>query len=218
MSMDKDKLQYFIEHVQDYVDGTMPRREAVEFYLLARKEPRLKAELEATRLLLAELDRMPIEGPSRDFDAAILASLPLERYRTAPRLPKPILVLGELREAILERTIRRMRRPLLALSAAYALTLLVSHSFLARSAREFAGLVDRWLADAVARTAEIPVVSAVVSGMARLYDAVGGTVSAAFALLGDAAGTVLFGFLVAGAVWSAAALSRRRQSDSRLRI
>jgi hypothetical protein len=213
-----DRLNYYLNRVQDYVDGTMSRRDAVEFYLLARKEERLRQEVDAYKALHAALDQMSIEEPSANFDAAILNSVPIERYRSAPRKPERVLVLGELREAIVERVFRRVRRPLLAGATAYALVLLVGHSFLARSVRQMAVQLDSWLADAVARSAEIPVLSSVVLGARGLYDAVSSAVGFSSALFGEAGATVLLGLALGALVVGVAQSVRRRNHIQRSRV
>ena len=64
MNQQTDRLNYYLQRVQDYVDGTMSRRDAVEFYLLSRKNERLRREVEAYRAIApgakrgAELDRL----------------------------------------------------------------------------------------------------------------------------------------------------------------
>jgi hypothetical protein len=218
MNDQTDRLNYYLHRVQDYVDGTMSRRDAVEFYLLSRKEARLRQEAEAYKALHAALDQLPVEEPSASFDAAILKSVPLERYRSAPRKPARVLILGELREAIAARVFRRVRRPLLAGAMAYSLVLLVGHSFLARSVRHLALQLDTWLSDAVARSAEIPVLSSIVSGARGIYDAASSAVGFSSALFGEAGATVLLGLALGALVVGVAQSVRRRSNIQRSRV
>jgi hypothetical protein len=111
-----------------------------------------------------------------------------------------------------------VRRPLLAGATAYALVLLVGHSFLARSVRQMAVQLDSWLADAVARSAEIPVLSSVVLGARGLYDAVSSAVGFSSALFGEAGATVLLGLALGALVVGVAQSVRRRNHIQRSRV
>lgn len=212
-----DDLQYWMDRVQDYVDGSMPRRDAVQFYLLTQKEPALAAELEAHRALIAALEEQPVEAPGAGFDARILASVPYDRYREGPRRPESVLVIGDASEPVWVRATRPLRRGVGAALVAYALVLIVGNSFLAetadRAARSVAAQFDRW----VEASSGVPVLSSLVAGIDAAYDfAIGGLASLSGAV-GSGLVTFLLGMAVAGALLAGIAAARRRQEIHRER-
>lgn len=109
--------------IQGYVDGTLADKEALRVNLRAQADVTLEARVDETRRFFAALDTMPRDEPASDFDAAVLASVPLERYRSAPRRHTPVIVVGDFAPSRLARTVRSFGRLALAGSAAYLLTL-----------------------------------------------------------------------------------------------
>lgn len=209
-----DELRQALSQVQDYVDGTMPRREAVQFYLLAQRHPELAAEIESTKALFASLDTQPREEPGVRFDdAAILRSVPYERYRSAP-LPLHMWPIVR-RIPFLARWLQRTSRLALAAGAAYLLALASTHGILARSVGGMARSLDARLEGWVAQSREVPFVSSVVSMVAALYDGVMGVVVGLAELFGAPLVTLALGFALGAAVWSAAAAIRRRRQALR---
>jgi len=85
---DRHELERWKARVQDYLDGTLSRTQALQFYLMVRREPELRAELEAHRSLQSALESLPLPEPSEGFEARILDSVPYERYRAAPPRPR----------------------------------------------------------------------------------------------------------------------------------
>lgn len=85
---DRHELERWKDMVQDYLDGTLSRTQALQFYLMVRREPELRAELEAHRSLQHALESLPVPEPPEGFDARILASVPYDRYRNAPPRPR----------------------------------------------------------------------------------------------------------------------------------
>ncbi len=211
MNHNKETLQYWRARIQDYLDDTLPRQEAVEFFLYAQKHPELQAELDSYRELVTQLQEMPHAQPGADFDTPVLASLPLERYESKPRLAERVLVIGDEQPTLVQRTAGRVSRGMLAVSAAYVLFLAVSHSFLAQTATKLAGAVGDSLHAAAARTQTVPVLSTVVDLSARGYDAVVASVASIETVLGPGLLTMGLGIVVGVAAWGVMSGARRRQ-------
>lgn len=209
-----DDLQQLLARVQDYVDGTMPRREAVEFYLRAQKSRELAAEIEKTKALFSQLDALDHEQPGPRFDdAAILRSIPYDHYQSAP-LPLHLWPVVQ-RVPFLARWLRRTSRAALAAGSAYLLVLLTGHSFLASSTERLARAVDGRLESWVAQSREMPVLSGVVSAISALYDGLALVVGGMAALFGTPLVTLALGFTLGALAWSAAGAVRRRRQAAR---
>lgn len=186
--------------VDSYVDGTLDEKSALRLHLAAQKDPALAAELERTRAFFSALEAAPVAEPSARFDAAVLSRLPLERYATAPRKAPRTLVLGATEETVAERAARPLGRGLLAGAVAYVLVLLVGRSALQSGLTRGAAVVDDALADLATRTATTPVLSDLVVGVDRVYDAIASGVAAAAVWMGPSLATVLFGLLLGATV------------------
>lgn len=88
-----DKLQAWIDRVPAYVEGELDDKLALELVLVAEREPAVARALEQHRGFLSTLDRLGRAEPAPGFDDRILASVPYERYASAPRRAKVQLVL-----------------------------------------------------------------------------------------------------------------------------
>lgn len=199
--------------IQQYLDGTLPRREAVELFLLAERDPAVRARLEGWRGLFAHLDALPAETPSAAFDAKVLASVPYGQYRALPQRPRPALVLGDpdsAPAAVLARWLRPVRSWGAAAGVAYVLFLAVSHSWLARGARGAARLVDDRLADLATRSQDVPVLSGILTAIHRIYEIGTGAVAALAGAVGGATVTLVLGLAAGLAVGLLVHGSRRR--------
>ncbi len=75
--------------LQDYVDDQLPRRSAMAVYLHLQECDGCAAEERRLRRLIDALAALPQPEPPADFDARILASLPLEHYREMADLRRP---------------------------------------------------------------------------------------------------------------------------------
>ena len=49
MNADDRQMEYWRDRIQDYLDDTLPRKEAVAFFMYAQEHPELQAELDAYR-------------------------------------------------------------------------------------------------------------------------------------------------------------------------
>lgn len=214
MNARKDEFEHWMSRVQDYVDGTMSRRDSVHFYLYAQRHPELEAELELYRAISGELDAMPRIEPKDEFDAPILASIPYERYRSAPRGAERVLLLGDTELPLAERLLLSLRRPAAAVAAAYTLFLVIGHSFLAERVEAMASGLGSALAGWVSASQDIPVLSTVVGGAQSLYDASLSAISAVGGLVGAGVLTVVLGLALGVGLWRAASTLRRRQTQS----
>jgi anti-sigma factor RsiW len=203
-------MAYWRDRIQDYLDDRLPKREAVAFFLYAQQHPELQAELELYRRVTAALEAAPREEPSAGFDTAVLAKVPLDHYRHAPRLPRPVLVLGDLAPSAVLRAVRSLRRGAGAAAAAYVLALIVSHSFLAESASRASQALEAGLSTLADRAQGIPVLSGIVGSVAWLYDAGVDLVSAVGVAVGAGTLTVFLGILLGVSTWALIYGARRR--------
>ena len=210
--------EYWRQRLQAYLDGTLPRKEAVKLFLYAEKHSDLQAELDQYRELFSSLDAAPVEEPSPLFDERVLARIPYEKYETAPRRALPVLTIGAEAPSLLARLLRPMRNGLSAAAAAYVLFLVVSHSFLAKTVADAAAVLGEGLGRLAAGTNDVPVVSVLVGSLARAYDAVTSSVAALGSTWGGGVVTILLGLLVGGAMLGAVALGRRRQEAKRTHV
>lgn len=67
--------------LQDYLDGTMSRRESMRLFLHLRDCAACGQELERLQALVGALENLPAREPPADFDARILSAVPYEQYR-----------------------------------------------------------------------------------------------------------------------------------------
>jgi hypothetical protein len=201
--------------LQQYLDGDLAGVQATRLFLAAEEDAELRTELEAWRDLYAALDAAPREEPAPGFDSRVLARVPYGRYLSAPRRPRPVLILGEAAPAVLARALRPLRNGLTAMGLAWVLFLVVSHSFLQHAAAGAARSLGDTLAAWAQACADVPVLSFLVGGAARVYDALMGAVAA----LGDAIGgptvTILLGLFLGASVLAALQVGRRRQEAKR---
>lgn len=67
--------------LQEYLDGTLAKRESLRFFLHLRDCSSCSEEHDRLKNLFGMLDSLPeLEAPA-DFDAAVLASVPYDSYR-----------------------------------------------------------------------------------------------------------------------------------------
>jgi hypothetical protein len=203
------ELDQAFAQVQDYVDGTMSRRDAVRFYLLVQREPALAAEVEQFRAITAALSAEARAEPSaRLNDAAILRSVPLEHYRNAPsRRLWPVIE----RVPFLARWLRRTRRVALAAAVAYGLVLLAGHSYLANALQSIATATRARLSEWAAASADVPVLAQVLDAAAWAFDALARLVFGLDMILGTPLLTLAFGMTFGMLCWHLAATRRRQQ-------
>ena len=206
-----NELEQAFSQVQDYVDGTLSRRESVRFYLLAQREPALAAEVEAYRAIAGALAAEPRHEPSaRLDDAAILRSVPYEHYRSSPRK----LALWPVIERVpfLARWLRRTRKVALATGAAYGLVLLASHSFLAATLERLSASIHAQLSEWVAASADVPVLSTFAAVVARSYDGLARLVAGLDSLFGTPLLTLALGMTFGTLCWHLATARRRQHA------
>jgi anti-sigma factor RsiW len=67
--------------LQDYLDGTLARRQSMRLFLHLRECQACGNELERLQALVGALENLPAREPPADFDTRILASVPYEQYR-----------------------------------------------------------------------------------------------------------------------------------------
>ena len=84
-----DTCRQVEERLQAYVDGDLPSREATSVYLHLQECPACAAAERELRALVALLDSLPRPEPPPDFDARVLAAVPLDRYREMAHLRRP---------------------------------------------------------------------------------------------------------------------------------
>ena len=103
--------------LQDYLDGTLEKKQSVAVFLHLRECASCRHEHEALRAVFACLDTLPaVEAPA-DFDAAILASVPYAAYQAMEPLRRervPVFLEDHFLPAWLRSRVprrRRFRRP-----------------------------------------------------------------------------------------------------------
>ena len=199
--------------LQRYLDGDLSNHETTRIFLQSEKDPELARELAEYRQLFTLLDEDPRDEPSAAMDARVLQAVPYERYASAPRRALPVLILGSKMPAFLVRSLGLFRSGVVALTAAYSLFLLVSHSFLQRTvggaALALRDALDGWAQN----TVHVPVVSRVVSFVASAYDASINFVSRLSESWGAPLVTLALGLLFAGLVFALVNRGRRRLRD-----
>jgi hypothetical protein len=218
MRMDDRDLPNPYDRIQEYLDDTLPRREAVRFFLQVQKDPRLKAELESYREIYSALDTTPKAAPAPGFDARVLTHVPIERYRSAPRHAERVLVIGDVGPSLGQRLVHPLRRGMTAVVAAYVLFLVVSHSFLAQSAADLAARLGGSLESLAARTQQVPVLSGVAKATLRVYDAIVQGLASLGGVLGVGVLTVLVGLAVGATVLGIYHGARRRSAARRTHV
>ena len=205
------ELEQAFAQVQEYVDGTMPRRDAVRFYLLVQREPALAAEVELYRGIAAALAAEPRQEPSaRLDDAAILRTIPYEHYRSAPQRPSlwPMLE----RVPPLARWLRRTRSVALATAAAYGLALLAGHSVLAAGLRRFCLAIQSQLSEWASASNGTPVLAPVLDALARGHDAWMSLIAGLDSLVGTPLLTLAIGMTFGTLCWQLARARRRQHA------
>lgn len=201
--------------VQDYVDGALDAKEALRLHLRAQADAGLAAELAATRSFFTALDRLPRVEPAAGFDARVLASIPLDHYRSAPRRGPAVLVIGDLAPAMWWVALRRAGRGAMATAAAYLLVLVVANSAMQSGISQLALSVDRALAAAAERTASSDALSPLVSGLARGYDAVVGVAAAVADTVGPQMAVFGLGAVIAAIALAGLSARQRRHLDAK---
>lgn len=196
--------------LQEYVDRTLEEKEALRLHLRAQADAGLAARLDATRSFFAALDGMERAEPSPSFDARILASLPLEHYRSAPRRSAPVLVLGDLAPSAWWVALRSAGRGAMAIAGAYLLTLVVANSALQSVISAAALRVDHALTAAAQRTDAAGPWSSLVGALARGYDALLGAASGVVSAVGPSAAVFTLGAVVGIMALASMAAWRRR--------
>lgn len=197
--------------MQDYVEGTLEHKQALHLHLRSVSDPVLAAELDATRSFFAALDGLPRAEPSTDFDARVLASVPLGHYASAPRRALPVLVIGDLAPAAWWVALRRAGHGAIAAVAAYFLVLVIANSTLQSGISKVAGSIDRALADAVERTASSAALSPLVGAVARGYDALTSAGAHVATAMGPALAVFVVGALLGMVALATLAARQRKQ-------
>jgi anti-sigma factor RsiW len=205
---------YWRARLQDYVDGTLPEKQALRLHLFVQEDPVLAAELAETRGLFRALDQIPRQIPGPDFDAEVLERVPHERYASSPRRPDRVLVLGEERPVLPVAVGRSLRRAAFTAVIAWGLVVAVSHSFLQRTVVLATSWLGEQLAALAARTESVPVLSSVVGLMHRGYDALVAATGTVSGLLGGGVLLFLIGVGMGGLVLRVH-IARRRRIDGR---
>lgn len=208
--MTTDDRRFHDEDLQAYVDGTLDEKRALRLHLRAQADADLGRQLEQTRALFAALDAMPVQEPSSGFDEAVLATVPLERYRSAPRRADRVLVIGDLAPSAWARALQRAGRGALAAAAAYVLVLVIGRSALQEGVSSLARAVDAGLADMASSVRSVPVLAELVGALGRGYDAVVSAGAALSGLLGGEGTVLLVGTLLGVALLAALASRDRR--------
>ena len=192
----------------DGVDGALGDKDALRLRLAAEKTAELRAEITRVRELHAALGAMPVESPPPGFEVAILDSVPLARYASAPRRNPIVVALGELAPSPLQRAAHHLGKGLSAVAAAWVLALIVSSTALQGP---ISGASVR-LGDQLRAWADASSGSSVLHPVARLmsaaYDASFGVLGSMDGALGLGLTIFLLGALVGGLARGLAA--RRR--------
>ena len=200
--------------VDAYVDGTLDDKQALRLHLRAQADPVVEERLRSTRAFFEALESMPRDEPGEEFDAAVLARVPLDRYASAPRRRPPVIVIGDLAPSRLARTVRSMGRLSIAVTAAYLLTLAVAGtqvgSVVASGADRVAATLQSW----AAASESVPVLGALVGVLGSIHRAVPASVGGLADEVGLHGATVVLGLVLGVAVLVAATAQRRRRAGS----
>ena len=70
-----------VDGLQDYLDGTLEKTRSLQFFLHLRDCPQCQEEHDNLQALFGILESLPDHEVPADFDAKILASVPIEAYR-----------------------------------------------------------------------------------------------------------------------------------------
>ena len=208
----RDRSLALDESIQAYVDGTLDEKSALRLHLRAQADPEVEVRLREAREFFAELDAMPRQEPSIGFDAAILASVPLERYRTAPRKRPAVLVLDDFAPSRLVRTLQSMGRMAVATTTAYVLTLVLAGTQVGRLVADGAAWVESALASTAANTESVPLVGSVVAGLGSVYRTAQDGVARVSEAIGVHGATMVLGVLLGVVVVALIAAHRRREA------
>ncbi|HKI82896.1 MAG TPA: hypothetical protein VKA63_01065 [Candidatus Krumholzibacteria bacterium] len=201
------------ELLQRYLDGDLQGRDATRLFLQAEKAPALARALAEYRNLFALLDRDPRDEPSPQMDARVLQAVPYAKYASAPRRALPVLILGSKMPAFLVRSLGLFRSGVAALTVAYSLFLLISHSFLQRAVGSGALAVRDALDFWAEKTVHVPLLSRLVSFMATACNSSIAFVAHWNRTWGPAAVTLILGLAFAASVFALMSLGRRRLRD-----
>lgn len=113
------------DQLQDYVDGSLARRESMELFLHCRDCADCRRALEATEQFFDMLGELPAIVAPADFDERILASVPYEAYRAMEPLRRervPVLLAEESLPAFVRSDVTRTVGALLAVVGLGSLT------------------------------------------------------------------------------------------------
>jgi len=199
--------------LQRYLDGDLQGRDATRLFLQAEKDPALAHALAEYRNLFALLDREPREEPSPQMDARVLQAVPYAKYASAPRRALPVLILGSKMPGFLVRSLGLFRSGVAALTVAYSLFLLVSHSFLQSAVGGVALAVRDALDFWAEKTVHLPLLSRPVSFLAAVCDSSMSFVAHWNRTWGPAVVTLVLGLVFAALVYALMSLGRRRLRD-----
>lgn len=199
--------------LQRYLDGDLPNSDATRLFLQAENDPALARTLAQYRELFRLLDRVPRDEPSPEMDARVLQAVPYAKYASAPRRALPVLILGSKMPGFLVRSLGLFRSGIAALTVAYSLFLLVSHSFLQRAVGGGALAVRDALDFWAEKTVHVPLLSRLVSFLASACDASMTFVAHWNQTWGSAAVTLVLGLVFAALIYALMSLGRRRLRD-----
>lgn len=113
-------------HLQDYLDGTLEKTRSLEVFLHLRDCAPCHQEHDAMQALFGLLEALPAQPVPEDFDAPILASIPLDAYRAMEPLRRervPVLLQEESLPALVRAPAVRLAGLVVAAASVAAVTL-----------------------------------------------------------------------------------------------
>jgi anti-sigma factor RsiW len=112
--------------LQEYLDGTLEKTRSLEVFLHLRDCGPCQAEHDELQALFGLLESLPAQPVPEDFDAPILASIPLDAYRAMAPLRRervPVLLQEEALPALVRAPVVRASGLVVAAAAVAAVTL-----------------------------------------------------------------------------------------------
>lgn len=198
----------WLPFVDSFVDGTLQDADAVRLGLAAESSPELRAAIDDARALHAALARMPVETPSADFDARIIASVPLARYASAPRRGPVVAAIGELAPSFVLRWAGRFGKGLSALAVAWILAVAVGSTALRTELSEVGLSLGARLQTWAEASSSSAIVGPLAGAASAAYDACFGALGSMAGVIGLGLTIFLLGAALGGVVlW---AVARRR--------
>lgn len=208
-------VDVWLPFVDAYADGSLEDRDALRLRLAAESSAELREAIREASAFHAALAAMPAQAPGPDFDARVMATIPLERYASAPRRRTVSITLGQLAPSFVQRWVVRLGKGLSALAAAWVVALAVGSTALqAQISAGAAGLGAR-LQHWAEQSTGTPVLAQLAAALSGAYDASHGALGSVAGALGLGLTIFVIGALVGAlALWMAA----RRRVDRSARI